>query len=146
MPPAARKRQRTTPAVSPVTVRIDYRLREKVPWDDRLNALDPEMVKCRANRRHDWKHVGDDVIAKYPDGTVRVFRHRLRCGEGCLTAKSYVINTDTWEIEGSVSYEWDPRYKISGDPINPAALRREQHIHANPTLFAHLLNGNTAEQ
>lgn len=124
------------------TAGVDYRYQEVIPWDARLDEMTPEMRKCRSKRFHDWTFNGDEVTVWGHDRvTVLEFRRTWRCERGCGTSGSELISTRTWKrVEGTYfRYDWDDRYRITGDPIDVAALNREKFIQTNPQLFGYLL-------
>lgn len=128
---------------------IDYRSQEQVAWDERLASMTAEMRLCRSKRFHDWVPNGDVVTSSRTDTfgqeIILEFRHNVRCNRGCGTTGSELVSTRTWKrVEGThFKYDWDPHYKITGEPIDTAALNREKYLNDNPQLFSYLLNGTT---
>jgi hypothetical protein len=110
--------------------------------------MTPEMIECRTKRFHDWEWVGDMVTESRTtsNGTVIVleFRKSFRCKRGCLTTGSVIWSAITWEPVSNFHYDHDPRYKVTGERIAPAVLRRERAIRDNPTLFHYLLENEAA--
>ena len=116
------------------------RQRITVVWDDRLNALTDAMQLCRTKGFHDWMPAGaTDIVYNRAKKPVAFVQH-WRCDRGCETTKLEHMEILGQAIRrvGNPRYDWDPRYKIEGEPIDRDLLRQELYMRANPELLAFL--------
>jgi hypothetical protein len=106
--------------------------------NETLAKADPDMAECYARRRHIWDERGVDSIERYRNGTVRLYRQRWICRQGCQTEGWEWVEVDGMGYRrrvGSFHYDWVPEYKqLSEVPTDVLATERYLRA-APPELF-----------